>query len=80
MNIQNDKILKDINKSLMIISIFSVLSSILFLVAYLKLHLFILLIAVFVILCSLPIIFILALKMKKKYIAIKENAEESKIY
>jgi len=76
MNITQDKILLDINKSIWIISIFSVLSSILFLIAYSKLHLMILLIAVIVILCSLPIIIILALKMKRKYIITKEKAEE----
>jgi magnesium-transporting ATPase (P-type) len=76
MNIKQDKILQDINKSLWIIGIFSLLSSILFLVAYVKLHLFILLIAVIVIFCSLPIVIILALKMKHKYIVAKENAEK----
>lgn len=76
MNTQKDKILHDINKSLWIISIFSLLSCSLFLVAYVKLHLQILLIAVIVIFCSLPVILILALRMKRKYIITKENAEK----
>lgn len=76
MNTQKDKILLDINKSLWIISIFSLLSCSLFLVAYVKLHLQILLIAVIVIFCSLPVILILALRMKRKYLITKDNAEK----
>ncbi len=79
MNNTQDKILHDIDKSVWIISIFSILSSILFLIAYVKLHLFILLIAVIVIICSLPIVIILALKMKRNYIVTKENAEKLNI-
>ncbi len=75
MNKTQDNILKDIDKSLLIIAIFSVISSILFFVAYITLHLIILLIAVIVILCSLPIVYILALRMKNKYMLTKEKAD-----
>jgi uncharacterized membrane-anchored protein len=76
MNKNQDKIIHNINQSLWIIGIFSLLSSILFFVAFIKLHLLILLIAVFVILCSLPILLILAAKMKRNYISTKAEADK----